>query len=245
MFGCSRILGVPFDEYREASEDGAVIPQIECVPGSTSRCLCELREGVRQCDDSGRLAPCVCGGSPANGCGNGVIDPAEACDDQNLLAGDGCSATCVPDGRPPVVEQCPGQTVVLWPGVLAVFDVQGSMRSNDGGSDAGAANDAGGTADSGAPATTCGVAPKPDRVYALLPNVDGDLKVVTNASTPTLVSLRTTCADPGSAASCASAAPGAPAVQHIPVTAGTPVHLIVEPSVADPNAVFSFQVSVE
>ena len=27
-------------------------------------------------------------------CGNGVLDPGEACDDGNTASGDGCSATC-------------------------------------------------------------------------------------------------------------------------------------------------------
>ena len=30
-------------------------------------------------------------------CGDGVVDDAEACDDGNQLAGDGCSASCEPD----------------------------------------------------------------------------------------------------------------------------------------------------
>jgi cysteine-rich repeat protein len=28
------------------------------------------------------------------GCGDGVLDPGEACDDGNLIAGDGCSSVC-------------------------------------------------------------------------------------------------------------------------------------------------------
>ena len=32
-------------------------------------------------------------------CGNGVIDPGEACDDMNTMPGDGCSAICqIPAG---------------------------------------------------------------------------------------------------------------------------------------------------
>jgi cysteine-rich repeat protein len=32
--------------------------------------------------------------TPPGTCGNGILEPKEACDDSNLVAGDGCSATC-------------------------------------------------------------------------------------------------------------------------------------------------------
>src|SRR3989449_2929772 len=32
--------------------------------------------------------------TPVGDCGNGVVDPGEQCDDGNLVAGDGCSASC-------------------------------------------------------------------------------------------------------------------------------------------------------
>ena len=34
------------------------------------------------------------------GCGNGVVDPGEVCDDGNAVDGDGCSAVCEPDEAP-------------------------------------------------------------------------------------------------------------------------------------------------
>ena len=37
-------------------------------------------------------------------CGNGVLDTGEACDDGNSAAGDGCSATCQPEGVAPAAE---------------------------------------------------------------------------------------------------------------------------------------------
>src|SRR5471032_871374 len=43
----------------------------------------------------------IAGGGPGGGgddtpatCGNGVVDPGEACDDGNTNNGDGCSSTC-------------------------------------------------------------------------------------------------------------------------------------------------------
>ena len=51
-----------------------------------------------ECDD-GRLCPpesvCVPNGcARTDGCGDGRMDPGEECDDNNLAAGDGCSAIC-------------------------------------------------------------------------------------------------------------------------------------------------------
>ena len=40
------------------------------------------------------------------GCGNGVVDPGEICDDGNQYSDDGCSATCSIDNYPPVGPAC-------------------------------------------------------------------------------------------------------------------------------------------
>ena len=37
------------------------------------------------------------GPPPPPKCGNGVVETGEACDDGNLVDGDGCSAHCGPD----------------------------------------------------------------------------------------------------------------------------------------------------
>jgi MYXO-CTERM domain-containing protein len=47
------------------------------------------------------------GSPPDPGCGNGIVEGDEICDDGNLVSGDGCSAQCVPSGSP--IEQW------LWP----------------------------------------------------------------------------------------------------------------------------------
>ena len=44
-------------------------------------------------------------------CGNGVLEPGEQCDDGNTVNGDGCSATCQTENRPPVAEAGPDQVV--------------------------------------------------------------------------------------------------------------------------------------
>lgn len=56
----------------------------------------------------------------APGCGNGKLDPGEACDDGNKDAGDGCSPTCTPDGNPAIAATCNGQLVHVWDNVVEV-----------------------------------------------------------------------------------------------------------------------------
>ena len=43
-------------------------------------------------------------GTPSE-CGNGELEPGEGCDDGNTVSGDGCSATCFPEGP----QECNGQ----------------------------------------------------------------------------------------------------------------------------------------
>lgn len=50
-------------------------------------------------------------------CGDGEVNPNEACDDGNKIENDGCSNSCQkPDGDPPSGDDCPGQPVHVWPG---------------------------------------------------------------------------------------------------------------------------------
>ena len=69
------------------SEDAPCCPSSE-NPLDSARCV-----GM----DTTSVYP---GGFWANGlvCGNGVVDPGEACDDGNSIGGDGCSVTCAADG---------------------------------------------------------------------------------------------------------------------------------------------------
>ena len=52
----------------------------------------------------------VTGTNPANTCGNNTVEGLESCDDNNVVANDGCSATCVTescgDGVVQTAEQC-------------------------------------------------------------------------------------------------------------------------------------------
>ncbi len=47
---------------------------------------------------------------PISGCGNGVIEAPEACDDGNVLAADGCDASCQIEPVAPPPEETPGDT---------------------------------------------------------------------------------------------------------------------------------------
>jgi cysteine-rich repeat protein len=285
--GCSTLLGVEFDDYREGARDGGGTSPTQCVPDSVSRCLCELAEGLQRCDGTGRLGPCVCGDDASiPRCGDGVIDEGEACDDGNLDDGDGCSAGCVPDGRPSSVEQCTGQPVVIGANAHIGFQVVGAIKkayapleadtgsdepSDGGGQDAGeadassddtgedaSANDAGlvdagsddagidaaVTADAGggADAGACGGNAPPDRVFALIPSVSGRLEVSVTASVPTFVWLREVCDSPVGA-SCGHGAAAQPIRQHLEVTQGKPVYLLLEPIEASPTATFLIELT--
>src|SRR5262249_18357091 len=161
-----------------------------------SRCLCELGEGVQMCDDAGHLSACQCDDgfdAGAGLCPNGTVDPGEACDDGNAVSEDGCSTTCIPDGRPLGVEQCPGEDVNLWDEVTVNMSFVGFAR--------GEAGDAGG--DSGADAgATCGRMAQPDRRYRLVTTTNGSIEVTVASNESVSFSLRSSCADANSQLSC-------------------------------------------
>src|SRR4051812_27443010 len=73
-----------------------------CVFGSKTN-LCE--EFDLRCKEGQECAAeqpfCI----PIGGCGNKHIDPGEACDDGNVMDGDGCSADCKSD------EKCGNGTI--------------------------------------------------------------------------------------------------------------------------------------
>lgn len=66
-------------------------------------------------------------------CGNSVVEPPETCDDGNLMAGDGCSATCFVENLPPDCTGAVPSADDLWPpnhklapvSVLGVTDPDG------------------------------------------------------------------------------------------------------------------------
>ncbi|WP_434385871.1 HYR domain-containing protein [Melittangium boletus] len=63
-------------------------------------------------------------------CGNGHVDPGEACDDGNTVSGDGCSATCTQENRAPVAT-CQDVSVCTDPGVCVATSPSGMATAVD------------------------------------------------------------------------------------------------------------------
>jgi len=171
------------------------------------RCLCELDEGFQHCDADGVLSECDCQSStiptprnedastrprfdagpdaptgeagPMPRCGDGRIDVGEACDDGNNQDDDGCSARCIPDGRPTQAATCPGQAVTLWP--IRYTPVLHIVGSTDGFTNTMKAS--------------CFDSKGPDRVYAITPTKDGVMSIKMNFSETfsAIVSLQDNC----------------------------------------------------
>ncbi|MBA3397124.1 MAG: hypothetical protein H0T89_31135 [Deltaproteobacteria bacterium] len=80
--------------------DGTLCPDGTSCATVDDVMLCVVPDQLAQCTDQPELAPCGDGGRCYDGvcltagCGNGRLDPDEACDDGNNGAGDGCSADC-------------------------------------------------------------------------------------------------------------------------------------------------------
>ena len=224
--GCASVVGLDFDTYAVglSSEGDAA----QCVLHVTLRCLCALSEGVQTCSESGRLSACECrdGGTappppPASLCGNGTVNDGEACDDGNLVANDGCSPLCVRDGRPPAVESCPGQPVEVAPGRAVRVELATFARGS---------NDASGS---------CGLMSQADRVYAVRASRTGTLTIAVASDAPLALSIRTTCAAPGTALSCDAATAGVPVFRRIPVELGQTYFVVLEPQQASAQAAYS------
>ena len=222
--GCASVVGLDFDSYVVglSSEGDAA----QCVPHATLRCLCALSEGVQTCSESGRLSACECRDSgeppaPTSLCGNGAVDDGEACDDGNLVANDGCSTLCVPDGRPPAVESCPGQPVEVAPGRVVRLDLATFARSSD------------------AASGSCGLMAQPDRVYAVRASKTGSMTVAVASDAALAFSIRTSCAAPDAALSCDAVAAGVPVFRRIPVELEQTYYVVLEPQQASTRAAYS------
>lgn len=78
-----------------------------CSPGlvcHTSLATCVLPEQITACESKTENADCSYAGTPAGnclqgvcaprGCGNGIMEIGEVCDDSNVMSGDGCASDC-------------------------------------------------------------------------------------------------------------------------------------------------------
>ncbi|MEO7732470.1 MAG: kelch repeat-containing protein, partial [Kofleriaceae bacterium] len=80
-------------------DTGAICPEgYRCVTGEAACVLANCGNGRvdpgEACDDGNNLSGDGCPIDCAPPCGDGVLDPGEVCDDGNVMGGDGCAADC-------------------------------------------------------------------------------------------------------------------------------------------------------
>jgi cysteine-rich repeat protein len=163
--------------------------------------------------DSGGVKP-----SPDAGavCGNGKVEPGEACDDGNLVDMDGCSSLCVLESTS-AADVCPGVAIPLTAEPGQALILHGSVTSSTSGA---YHHYAGG----------CGGGSGRDVVYTIKPAASGKAVVKLTADFPAIISSRTTCDDEKTESKCGGiqAATGGETTLEVPVFADTPAYIIVD-----------------
>lgn len=138
------------------------------------------------------------------GCGDAVKSGTEQCDDGNLVAGDGCSATCTLEPMTGA-DTCSGTPIPLTTGTIqhGVVTVSTAALSADySGTCGGGSNDA---------------------VFVVTPAANGTMLVHQTGDSGFLFYTRTSCTDPGTEALCTKNA-----VWSTAVVAGVPMYLFVD-----------------
>jgi cysteine-rich repeat protein len=169
-----------------------------CEPDALIECKCpNTSPGLKRCNaDGSGFEECrisdtqACtettivkdAGPPVNKCGNGKVDPGEACDDGNKADGDLCSSLCLPKGDPVAAGTCPGMPVHLWDSEVIEASANTVSYMNTHMSD-----------------TVCNVSRGlfgTDRVFAVTAHKAGTLHVETSAASYDVVLfVRKVCAD--------------------------------------------------
>lgn len=118
-------------------------------------------------------------------CGNGVLDAAEACDDGNTNAGDGCDASCALESNPP--NTCATARELVFtetgPGSFAAVASSSTLQLT-------------GNQDFGSSATNAGIcsAPGPDAYFKIVAPAAGVLRVRAHSDAfDAVLGLRSTC----------------------------------------------------
>lgn len=121
----------------------------------------------------------------AESCGDGLVSGVEQCDDGNVAAGDGCSATCAIEPLAGT-DQCPGHAVALVGAGTAIRSKVISLST---------------AALTSSYAGTCGGNGR-DGVVAVTSDVSGTMRAQLTTSWPSVLYARSTCADSGTQLGC-------------------------------------------
>lgn len=111
----------------------------------------------------------------APACGDGILNqtPGEECDDGNLIAGDGCDASCTLEEAPAELDTCAGAElgpgVAIAAGELLHVPASGAFATTLGASDSG-------TGSCSLPPDHEFIFPAPDHVLRVTPSADGVLR---------------------------------------------------------------------
>jgi cysteine-rich repeat protein len=172
-------------------------------------------------------------------CGDGKVDPGEACDDINKVDGDGCSPSCkAVNGDPAAADCTTPHPVHMWKGTT----VSGTGSTTTYGNSF------------AKPGTSCDPAVgsnlAPDHVYEVTAHDAGILKVTmtpTDAAYNVQLVARKTCTDPNTQAGdtitkCNAQSAGVAEVLTIPVTAGEKVYVAADGAL---NAKGSYTIKFE
>ncbi len=164
------------------------------------------------------------------GCGDGIVQPPEQCDDGNKVDNDFCKNDCTTNPHP-AGDTCPGMTLTL-NGVGT--DTRTASVSGD---TTNMANDY-----SASCASSSGAAP--DMVFAITPDVDGTMAIdLGSTSWDAVVSVRTTCDNQGSEVTCADEPENA-LITGLPVMANTTYYAILD-GYSSASGPFQFNVSIK
>lgn len=170
-------------------------------------------------------------GSTTNpGCGDGVVQDGEDCDDKNKTDNDNCTTKCkLGGGDAPASRSCPGLDVHVW---SAPVVYEGTTTASANSATSVACANGGGVTGSGAP----------DRVFKVTPHKNGTLKVDASTNFNAYLYASNECKTTGanSTITCANASAsttGGNETISFPVKAGTSYTVIADgASLQTPNA---------